>query len=241
MGKRGPPPRGVFTDKSAVLSTRIRPDTRAAIQAAADASGRSLSQEIEMRLRRSLDFDVKIADAFGDRRFYALMRIVATAMSLIENPTNKGKSFLDDPYSFDQAVHTVNAVLSAFRPKDSAALRSKSFRGLGDNWYHRILADLYSMVAKYQGALEAENLLLQLREAAATPPAAVPTSPKERLPFIKVDLAGLADRIPKQGAVKEAVQELIQRSVAAIAADDSRVPAEVRAEIEQAKIKRRGK
>jgi hypothetical protein len=51
--RRGRPPKGDFHNKSAVFSTRITPETRAAIEAAAEASGRSISQEVERRLRES--------------------------------------------------------------------------------------------------------------------------------------------------------------------------------------------
>ncbi len=56
MGKRGPLPRGEYGRKigrTAVLSTRLQPDTRALLVAAKEASGRSLSQELEHRLRQT--------------------------------------------------------------------------------------------------------------------------------------------------------------------------------------------
>lgn len=50
----GRKPKGDITGKSAVFSTRIRPETRAALERAARESGRSLSQEIEKRLEYGL-------------------------------------------------------------------------------------------------------------------------------------------------------------------------------------------
>jgi hypothetical protein len=46
----GRKPRGEFKGKSATLTTRITPETRAAMESAAQKSGRSLSQEVERRL-----------------------------------------------------------------------------------------------------------------------------------------------------------------------------------------------
>jgi TraY domain len=48
--RRGRPP---GRNKSAIFSTRITPETRAMLEAAAEASGKSLSQEIENRLKES--------------------------------------------------------------------------------------------------------------------------------------------------------------------------------------------
>lgn len=50
----GRKPKGEISGKSAVFSTRITPETRAALEAAARKNGRSLSQEIERRLRFGL-------------------------------------------------------------------------------------------------------------------------------------------------------------------------------------------
>lgn len=49
----GPRSRGPYTDKRRTLSTRITDETRAKLDDASKASGRSLSQEIELRLERS--------------------------------------------------------------------------------------------------------------------------------------------------------------------------------------------
>jgi TraY domain len=48
--KPGPKPRGPFKDKRRTITTRITEEIRAKLEAACAASGRSLSQEIELRL-----------------------------------------------------------------------------------------------------------------------------------------------------------------------------------------------
>jgi hypothetical protein len=64
--RRGRPPKGDFHNKSAVFSTRITPETRAAIEAAADASGRSISQEVEQRLKDSFRAGRTCLDKMSD-------------------------------------------------------------------------------------------------------------------------------------------------------------------------------
>jgi hypothetical protein len=116
MGKRGPAPTGEYGDKSQVLSTRIRADTRAALVAAAENSGRSLSQEIEHRLRRTFTDDENIVDAFGSRRNYALMKLIASVIETTANLKRPNADWLDVPYAFDQVTRAIAAVLEKIRP-----------------------------------------------------------------------------------------------------------------------------
>src|SRR5665213_3311745 len=122
MGKRGPSPQGEYSGKSKVFSTRIRADLRSSLDAAAKVSGRSLSQEVEHRLRRTFVDEDRSENAFGSRRNYLLMRMAATALQSAQNPQNPKAEWLDDPVAFDQAMKFLNAVLKQVRPKGSAAL-----------------------------------------------------------------------------------------------------------------------
>ncbi|CAN7732594.1 hypothetical protein [Mesorhizobium sp. LjNodule214] len=119
MGKRGPAPKGEYENKSNVLSTRIRGDTRAHLVAAAKASGRSLSQEIEHRLRRTFIDDARIEDAFGGRRNYLLMRMVALAAESAFRFTGRESNWLDEPVAFDAAFKMIQEILTAIRPVGS--------------------------------------------------------------------------------------------------------------------------
>jgi hypothetical protein len=116
MGKRGPAPRGEYADKSKVLSTRIRPDTRSALQAAAKRNGRSLSQEIESRLRRTLHDDDLAIETFGSVRNKRVLQMVGMAIQGAYNPDIPQADWLDDPLAFEVAVRTANKVLEALRP-----------------------------------------------------------------------------------------------------------------------------
>jgi hypothetical protein len=117
MGK-GPRPKGEYAGKSSVFSTRIRPDLRKRLETAAKASGRSLSQEVEHRLRRSFVEDDKIADVFGDRRTYRLMRLMSDAIQLSQEEENDGH-WLDDPFRFRVALATMRSVVEAIEPASS--------------------------------------------------------------------------------------------------------------------------
>ncbi|OCK56779.1 hypothetical protein [Bradyrhizobium sp. LMTR 3] len=131
--RRGPAPKGEHYGKSAVFSTRIRADLRAKLDAAAKASGRSLSQEVENRLRLSFVQDEKIADQFGSVRNALVMKLIGTVLQLAHNPERPNVSWLDDAYAFRQAMRTVGAVLEAIRPDGAPSLSDKSLQGR-DAW-----------------------------------------------------------------------------------------------------------
>jgi hypothetical protein len=115
LGKRGPTAKGEFGDKSAVLSTRISADLRAALEQAVKDSGLTLSREIERRLRRTFSDDEKIAEGFGNRRNLTLMKMVAMLMHGVR-PDRIEADWLDDPWLFEQVIIRMNALFNALRP-----------------------------------------------------------------------------------------------------------------------------
>jgi hypothetical protein len=118
MGKRGPAPKGKYEGKSKVLSTRIRPDTRKWLEEAAKKSGRSLSQEIEHRLRWSFDQDELTVQTFGSRRNYAFMRSIALLMEAIWDPDKSDAThWLDDPQAFWQVREATNRLFDMMQPQ----------------------------------------------------------------------------------------------------------------------------
>ena len=81
-------------DRRKTTSTRITPETRAQLEAAAAHSGRSLAQEIEFRLERSfLDEDARNRE-MGGKELQALFRMLGAAAEIIE--TRTGKSWSKD-------------------------------------------------------------------------------------------------------------------------------------------------
>jgi hypothetical protein len=64
----GRKPNGPLRHKTATLTTRITEGTRAALVAAAERGGRSLSQEVELRLIATLDMEIEQTSALVPKR-----------------------------------------------------------------------------------------------------------------------------------------------------------------------------
>lgn len=235
-GKRrtGPAPKGAYAGKSMVLSTRITPETRAALVEAKTKSGRSLSQEIEHRLRRSFDHDERVIEIFGSRQNYAVLRLIAAAME-ITNPV-RGGSWRDDPFAYEQMIIAVNTVLAALRPPGEPSLEplpGVDGEGLEDDPIARATGSSFLL----RGALRAEDLLQRIKQAAPSLP--VPPRPIKGLanllrnrtdpvPFIRDDLGALVERIPQQGTVAEEAKRRFWTAIFADVAADEAAPAAVR-------------
>jgi hypothetical protein len=132
MGKRGPQPKGEYGGKigrTAVLSTRLQPDTRARLSEAAKTNGRSLSQELEHRLRRSFIEEDNVVDFYGCQPNAAIVKLLgAVIQSTCTNwlmKTRDGwvpdvhkepREWLRDPKLFDQVLTAIVHALMWFRP-----------------------------------------------------------------------------------------------------------------------------
>jgi hypothetical protein len=110
----GRKPRGEFAGKSATITTRIRPETRSSLEQAARASRRSLSQEIERRLRESL--------SSSERRpahHRVLGELAQLAAENIEQIT--GTSWIADSFTAEATRHAIDEVLAHFAPPQPAS------------------------------------------------------------------------------------------------------------------------
>jgi hypothetical protein len=116
MAKRGRPPKGEYPEKKRVFASRIREDTWEMLQRAAARSGRSVSQEFEFRLRRSLDDDEKIESAFGDLKTFGLMKLAAQAVKSMCDVKNLKVHWTADVTAFDEALEVITRTLQGFRP-----------------------------------------------------------------------------------------------------------------------------
>lgn len=115
---RGRKPKGEYSGKNAVFSTRITDELRQQLKEASKTSGRSLSQEVEYRLRRSFDTDRNITKTFGDIRNYAFFRLLDLIVKETRAADLIHPSFwLDDPFRYQQAVVAITAALEVFRPR----------------------------------------------------------------------------------------------------------------------------
>jgi hypothetical protein len=134
MGKRGPQPKGEYGGKiarTAVFSTRLQPDTRTRLVAAAKASGRSLSQELEHRLRRMFIEDDHIVDFYGSQQNAAILKLIGTVIQatgtnwLVKTAdgwvpdTHKDPGeWLRDPKLFGQVLTAIIHTLLWFQPTE---------------------------------------------------------------------------------------------------------------------------
>ena len=115
MARRGRRPKGEYPEKKRVFASRIREDTWEMLQRAAAKSGRSLSQEFEFRLRRSLDDDEKIESAFGDLKTFGLMKLAAQAVKSMCDLNNLKVHWTANVTAFDEALEVITRTLKGFR------------------------------------------------------------------------------------------------------------------------------
>ena len=104
-------------DRRKTTSTRITPETRAKLEATVAQSGRSLAQEIELRLQQSfLDENARDRE-FGGKKLRGLFRMMTGALEIIEQ--GRGKACTDDWGSFS-AIKEAWGVLffMTLAPKD---------------------------------------------------------------------------------------------------------------------------
>ena len=137
MGKRGPAPKGEYGGKigrTAVLSTRLQPDTRARLSAAAKANKRSLSQELEHRLRGSFIDEDKVVDFYGSHSNAAVVKLlgaviqstctnwlVKTGDGWVPDLKKDPGEWLRDPKMFDQVLTAIVHALMWFKPEGGSA------------------------------------------------------------------------------------------------------------------------
>jgi hypothetical protein len=103
-------PRDGEAIKLAPLNMRTSPELRTKIEEAADANGRSLTQEVERRLITSFIFD----DARGGPHIGALANMLCSAIQMIELST--GKKWTEDTDTWEAAQAATIRFLRWTRP-----------------------------------------------------------------------------------------------------------------------------
>jgi hypothetical protein len=128
MGKRGPKPKGEFSGKTAVISVRLMPETRRRLEAEKKASGRSLSQELEWRLRASFTEDDKAVEFYGSEQNAAILRLLglvirAASSTRLRKRAGKwepdpaeGGEWLRNPELFGTVCNAIRHTLEWWRP-----------------------------------------------------------------------------------------------------------------------------
>jgi hypothetical protein len=180
--ERGRKPKGNYKQMTRVLSTRITADTRAALEQAAEKSGHSLSQEIEHRLRRSFDVDKQILGLFGNRKNYAVLRLISCVMETVHDRERPEATWIDDPVLFGQLLSAIVTILQELGPpllpadqqpegttRAGSPVRGEHYRG------------------EINGYLRGSIQLNKVREAGNQLP--LPPDSADPAPFIRDDLA----------------------------------------------------
>jgi TraY domain len=122
-GKRsgaGRKPRGEFKGKSAMLTTRITPELRAGLEREARRNARSLSQEIEFRLKRSLQSKPKAGLARERDHNHALGMMAGKLAGQIESLT--GMNWREDRFSHEALRAGLAALLARLAPPGEAKM-----------------------------------------------------------------------------------------------------------------------
>jgi hypothetical protein len=184
VGKRGPPPQGEYGKKTAVFSTRIQPDTRARLEAAAKESRRSLSQELEHRIRRTFVEDDKAFDFYGSQQTAAIMKLIgvviqsANSISVkdVRKPGARWREqptlqWLEEPWMFDTVLTAIVHTLLWFRPGGDPERR----------WG-----------IQYQS--EAERIIQEVRTADPSVPITARSNRQHAMALLKDGLRGLGQR-----------------------------------------------
>lgn len=138
--KRGPG-RPTVERRRVPTAMRITPDLRDKIVARAEATGRSITQEMEMLLEQGLRdedaFKGTVARMYG-RQFGGVLLVLARAMYLAGSESLRGREslrtpragvaeevvagWLREPWAYEQAVRAANTVLEAYRPEGEFVL-----------------------------------------------------------------------------------------------------------------------
>ena len=206
MARRCFPPRGEFTNKSEVLSTRIGPTHEPRWKTRQrQASGRSAKRSNSACAAASVKTRT-IAERFGDRRTYRLFQLAADVANALWNPDKQEADWLDDPSLFDVVAVAINGVLQAVRPPGAKAELSWIAREALERRPAGVLAATFAAIQaadptalfdpKAQGwRAEAASRKADLGEIAMRPKIERrPTRPGHG----SIHLAGSPDRIPSK-------------------------------------------
>jgi len=105
-------------DRSCDRGISSKPDTRARLAAGTQASGRSLSQELEHRLRRTFTEDDNIVEFYGTDHTAAVVKLIGLTLSAAAGRTSaRGPHvWLKEQRLFDDVIDAIVHTLLWFRP-----------------------------------------------------------------------------------------------------------------------------
>ena len=156
-GKKRSPQKGKAGGKLYPLSMRTTLEVRKLLEDAAAKNGRSMASEVEDRLlasftreQREVQIAVEAASgvyiSFGDPETFTLMRLLANAISLIEQRSSG--TWDKDPETFDQVKKACVTVLEIFGPRqgEKQGLRGLAALGLISDETKHLGADIAKRV-----------------------------------------------------------------------------------------------
>jgi plasmid stability protein len=166
---RGRPPLSPEQRKRNNVTLRLRDELKQQLEARADASGRSLSEEMEFRLENSLKYEHVAADiyrSFGGLENFAVARVLSEVTKALE--TTSGEDWRKNPDLFVQVQEACFTILTFFGPKGGMKLSLEELRNclvdresehvgvsvaekIMNDWFHR------TMLANALRNYEADN------------------------------------------------------------------------------------
>ena len=142
------------------LGLRVTRETKQKLDQAAHVSGRSQSQEAELRLEQSFNSASALFDALDlayGRHWTGLLLLLGQVAQLTGTRAISASQFnfagcedwVSDPYAYDQAVRGMTFVLEAFRPRGKIGLPIERYNlpeeawwRLGESYARQVLSDL---------------------------------------------------------------------------------------------------
>jgi hypothetical protein len=140
-----------------MLTVRIRPDLWAALNEQSQKSGHSLSQEVQLRLRRSIDAENRA------RHIRAFADAISEVAESIERKTEK--SFIRDPWTGKALAQAINRLLIHFAAPGEAAVPAEVEKDASAN---PILAETCRNPAGF-GELMATGFIYSIEWAPGSP------------------------------------------------------------------------
>ncbi len=118
--KRGRKPQGPHSNKPAVLTTRITKELREKLDRARKEHPLtlSLSQEVEVRLRKSFNAQGVAEEIFGDQETYGVALMIVETMNQMRNMT--GRHWAEDAFTLNACALAIGNVLRGFQASDDA-------------------------------------------------------------------------------------------------------------------------
>ena len=104
-------------DRRKTTSTRLSPETRKQLERSAAVSGRSLAQEIELRLDQSFLDEDALSREFGSADNYRVSKLLFAVVPIIEAET--GHSWREHGLTFTQVASAWAVILEVLRSQAS--------------------------------------------------------------------------------------------------------------------------